>query len=249
MTSAGTAALLTSVEVQNFVYFTSQTAYGYATKVEGKMPHSSGSPDAIGVLRAFDQTLFEMVLGRSVDNFLTYVAQLLALVFKENPDVLKSQEKLSYQEVLECTTMEEVIAHLAERRVHDLSYKGMCELQSYVERRMGFPLFESNDELKRAIHLIEHRNVIAHNRGVVSRVFLARVKGADALVEGTPLRLTFDETESDMRFLLEAVLSIDGRASSKWNLATQTVGVFLESRGPWRVQEPYGGRPERGETV
>ena len=83
----------------------------------------------------------------------------------------------------------------------------------------------------------------------MSRVFLARVKGADALVEGTPLRLTFDETESDMRFLLEAVLSIDGRASSKWNLATQTVGVFLESRGPWSVQEPYGGRPERGETA
>ena len=79
VTSAGTAALLTSVEVQNFVYFTSQTAYGYATKVEGKMPHASGSPDAIGVLRAFAQTLFEMVLGRSVDNFL--VAQLLALVF------------------------------------------------------------------------------------------------------------------------------------------------------------------------
>ena len=61
------------------------------------MPHSSvASPDAIGVLRALIRRCSKWCLEDHVDNFLTYVAQLLAPVFKEDPDVLKNlTEKLS----------------------------------------------------------------------------------------------------------------------------------------------------------
>lgn len=239
LTPPGIAGLFTAVEIQNFVYFVTQTAHGHATQIDRARTKSSGSPDAIDVLRTFGQMLFEMVLQRAADNFLTYVADLLALVFTKNPHVLKSQEKVSYEEVLECTTMDEVVSRLAERRIHELSYKGMRELQNDLSKRMNFWLFESDEDLDRAIFLIEARNLIAHNQGRVNRIFLARVKGIDTYLEGQRLQLNFDDVESNQRFLLEAVLDIDRRASEKFVLPTQMLGVKLSTREPWRIEKSY----------
>src|SRR5260370_37827463 len=49
-----------------------------------------------------------------------------------------------------------------------LSFKGMMELHNNLQKRFKFTLFERPDELERVAVLVEKRNLVEHNRGVVN---------------------------------------------------------------------------------
>jgi hypothetical protein len=80
------------------------------------------SHGAIHILRKKHRTLvFEMTLSRAAENFLAYVTELLVMVFKCRPEMLRSSETVRLDEILRHTSMAELIHELAERRVHQLS--------------------------------------------------------------------------------------------------------------------------------
>jgi hypothetical protein len=50
------------------------------------------------------------------------------LLFTLRPEMLKSNEKVEVQFILEHGSLDELIASITERKVTDLAYKGMKEL-------------------------------------------------------------------------------------------------------------------------
>jgi hypothetical protein len=68
--------------------------------------------------------------------------------------------------ILEHAAMDDLLASLVERRVNDLSFKGIRALADYLSDRLAFDLFDSQDDLQRAVRIVEIRNLIAHNRGL-----------------------------------------------------------------------------------
>ena len=79
----------------------------------------------------------EMLFCRQVDNYLTYIAELLAVVFRTRPEMLKSAETIRIEDVLKHTSMEALIAELTDRKVNSLSYRGMKDLHQYLEKRLS----------------------------------------------------------------------------------------------------------------
>jgi hypothetical protein len=70
--------------------------------------------------------------------------------------------------------LEELLAYVVERRVNDLSYRGMRSLAAYLADRLGFKLFTDAGSLEAAIYAIESRNVTQ------------RVPGTTLIVERHP---------------------------------------------------------------
>ena len=86
-----------------------------------------------------------------------------------------------------------------------------------MSEKLNFDLFPSSEILSRAVRVIEVRNLIVHNRGIVNRTF--QVRTGDSAVElGKALQLAPLAVMSDSDFLAKSVIDIDARAASKFDL-------------------------------
>jgi hypothetical protein len=184
-------------------------------------------------LRRYSDVIYEMWLTRSVDNYLVYVSELLSAVFRTRPETLRSNEQVRLDFVLEHSNMDDLVHALAERR----AYAGMAELVRSLRETMGFELFDNAAGLQRAIRIIEDRNLIVHNRGVVNRTYRRRVPDAPYALDDQ-LRFDFDSMYDDVEFLAAAALSADKRATEKWSLAVE---VFAPGGAAIPPDQPVRG--------
>lgn len=175
--------------------------------------------DGVGAVKAlarFSDLLLEMMISRAIDNFLTYISEMLGLLFKTRPETLRSGETVRLDMVLKHATMEDLISDLTDRKVNELSYQGMRDLSAYLEH-LGFRLFTTTEDMERAIRLIELRNIIVHNRRIVNSLFLGRVSQSPCQL-GERYRLDSLSVHSDIEFLARSAADIDERASAKFGL-------------------------------
>jgi hypothetical protein len=126
----------------------------------------------------FSPLLAEMNWCRGVDNFLTFVSHLLGQIVRQRPETLKSSKTAPLELILSFDSMDSLVDHLAEKRVHDLAYAGLTKLNDVLLSELGFELFPLEEDLKRAILIVETRNIIVHNRAIVNDIYLKRT-GAD----------------------------------------------------------------------
>jgi|SRR5208337_2359712 len=168
-------------------------------------------------LRRHEALICEMAVCRVVDNYLIYVSDLLALIFSARPETLKSSELVTLEFVLANRTTSQLINALVRRKVDQLSYQGMKELLDFCSNRLKFPLFKEQDDLIKAILLIETRNIIVHNRGLVNDTFLQRVKDS-GLTKGDQIRLVWQEVLNYANFLSSSVSSLEYEARQKFGI-------------------------------
>lgn len=164
----------------------------------------------------YGHLLLETTLARAVDNYLTFVAELMSVVFRTRSETLHSVGTVKVAFILQHDSMDELIEGLAERQVEALAYAGVADLQATLADTLGFDLFDTTADRDTAVRIIEARNLIVHNRGVINRRYQARVADAPAL--GSTLPLTVDDVFDHMVFLAESARDIDHRAARKWDL-------------------------------
>lgn len=184
-------------------------------------------------ISSYGDLVAQMELTRMVDNFLSYLSELLTLIFRTKPETLRTDEttvSLSY--ILKYETMDELVGALAESRVNELAYKGLRELSKYLSRRIGFDLYTSEEDMAAAVKLIEQRNLIVHNRGIINHIFVSKLPEYDGML-GQPIPLSVRQVTINMVFLRASALDIDQRATEKFGLpvTTPTEAMLPKSRG------------------
>lgn len=133
----------------------------------------------------------EMTLCRAVDSYLTYLTELLWLIFRARPEGLRSGQPVKLDFVLAHATRSALIKAIIDREVNQLSYQGMRDLAQVLSNKLGFELFNDHESLERAILLVEIRNIIVHARGTVNYTFLKRV-AKPPVSRGKRIQLTID---------------------------------------------------------
>lgn len=181
-------------------------------------------------LSIFYRLLTEMALCRVVDNFLTYLTDVLSLILASRPEILRSGDQVRLDFVLAQPTRAALIKAIVDRQVNQLSYQGMRDLTSYLSTRLRFKLFPNDVSLSRAILLVEMRNIIVHARGIVTDTFRQRVK-EPSVSSGSRIKFSMSDVQNHADFLAQSVADIEVRAH-------QQFGVKL----PYRVPSP----PRRG---
>jgi len=159
----------------------------------------------------------EALFVRSVDNFLRYLADLLSLIFVTMPETLRSNEQVSLDFILQHSTLDDLVGGLASQKVEKLSRGGTGALFKYFRDSLGFELTFDKAHVTRIVELVEIRNILVHNRGVISTLFKRRLPGYPAEV-GQRVRIERDYAGVVRKALLEAVFDIDKRAIEKWGL-------------------------------
>jgi hypothetical protein len=115
-----------------------------------------------------------LVVGMA-NNFFSYVSEMLQHVLRRKPEVLRSSERLTNEEVLQFTRVKELVAYMADKKVNELAYGGLKGVEDYVKDRLGIAMFDNEDERIKLTILAELRNIHTHNRGIVNEIFLKRV--------------------------------------------------------------------------
>lgn len=166
----------------------------------------------------------KIVFVQAVDYFLVYIAELLKTIHLSYPAMLKLDEKISYSEISEFTRMSDLIGYMIDKRVQDLSFKSLFQLDREVSQKHGFEMFRSKLSLELASLHVEKRNLLVHNGGVVNRRFLERTRSRYKEGDKLPLGRLFDAVVH-----LELLArSIDHRAIKKFNLKKSSLTKMLE---------------------
>ncbi|MGW3943881.1 hypothetical protein [Streptomyces phaeochromogenes] len=159
----------------------------------------------------------EMAQARSVDNFLTYISDILTQAIVTRPDLLKTQEQVTLEEVLSHSSLEEFVRWAAERRVNQLAFKGLSDIAEYVEKRLGMKLHSSDDDWKSLKESVAVRNPTVHRRGVVDERFLWTVKTATAKA-GERFLVPIELLASTMKCTMRVVRDFDERVAQKFDI-------------------------------
>jgi hypothetical protein len=176
-------------------------------------------------LQMSQEMMAQLIVCRSVDDFLTYLSDLLVLIFKTRPEMLKSQESVTVADVLEHHTMGDFIAAITERKVNALSYKGIHDLDLYLVKHFGFPICQNEAAIQQITTVVEVRNIITHNQGIVNTLFSTRVP-AYAEHVGKLLTMASSDTLKWMRFLKACAEDLDSRAEEKFSLPTSSPSFY-----------------------
>lgn len=184
---------------------------------------------------------------RLVDNFLCYISELIQVCMKSRPDVLKSAETVKIEEVLRYDSIDDLVEFLIERKINELSYKGAKELNQFCSDRLGMSIWDNADEEGLVIVAIELRNILIHNRSIVNKLFLRRLKGVTCpfrLESGKRFQLDFDELVIIANNMITVARRLDGRAATKFGLARYGYTFKLPSQASNNKNPGSDGAPD-----
>lgn len=122
-----------------------------------------------------------MLFSKACDNFQTYLVDLLTIIYTHYPHALY-RKKIDLSSVFEVNDIEVLRRSAIERQVAELSYAKLHDLCQTVERDTGCRIFSSQLMLNRVGQMMNIRNVITHNRGIVSKFAKERLSHRRYLV-------------------------------------------------------------------
>jgi hypothetical protein len=132
------------------------------------------SESAVSQMEMHSTLLGEMVFCRRVNSFLTYLADLMTLIYEKYPKKLPSNKHATYGFCVEHHMAGDLISALAEETVIELTHQNLNALTKYFEKNLDLVLFTKIAHAMNAALCVDIRNIITHNRGIVNRFFIQR---------------------------------------------------------------------------
>lgn len=157
--------------------------------------------------------LTEITYCRYVDNFLYYLSEFLRIIFLTNTNMLKSNETLTAEEIIKCQSIEEIMELIAEKRLTQINYKGIRDFEKYVRERLGFELFHEPGSLDAISLIVEIRNLVTHNQGIVNKLFVKRIPDGKWNV-GEKVKLSAEDLIAAVNILSKSVSDIEIRGAA-----------------------------------
>jgi hypothetical protein len=169
---------------------------------------------------AIGPLFFEMCLTHAVDSAVTYIGDVLHTIYKAYPGALPSGDKVDVSYILQFTSVEDLTEALIERKVHQLAYQRLTDLDDFLKKNFGISMFVTDQQKLRAVALVDFRNLVVHNRGVVNRLYNQRQPDTNYALGQ---RITFSQIEAvdATHDLFSWITELDTRLIAKFALPTQ----------------------------
>ena len=180
-------------------------------------------PDISNVPYYYPQgrALIRLVFSSLADSFERYVIDLLIEIHYAQPNTLKSETPFTAKEILNCSSIAELITYIAKKKVGDLPKGNSKEFGKYIKNIAQIELFLPNEQAK-ADKLFEVRNLYIHSNGIVDEKFL-RNTNIKSFTVGDEHMTSFEELCETFSFFLDVSNRIDGHAIHKYHLATTSI--------------------------
>jgi Putative DNA-binding domain len=160
--------------------------------------------------------LTRILFSSFVDNFETYLSDLLYEIFLAKPTTLKSKSTITIQEVLDCSDLQEFIDYLAKQKISKLqkgSVKGFIADNAQIKDLNVIDNIKQ-DEIEKILQI---RHLYSHRNGIVDEKFLKYFTGEIAL--NMEHQMSVNEICDKLCYLAEIAHQIDLSAIVKYQLA------------------------------
>ncbi|MDU8926513.1 hypothetical protein RXV86_03860 [Alisedimentitalea sp. MJ-SS2] len=168
-----------------------------------------------------------------VDGFLWYVSQIIQECMRRRPEIVKSGETLRVEEVFDFASRKEIVDYLIDRKINKLSYGGLKQVEKFIFDALGIEMFENEEDRRLLKIFTEMRNIHAHNRGRINKIFLDRVGQCEDLgfkfVEGKQTGFDYDDLVRLSTACLKTAHSLDNKAAKKFRIAKKRVSTWQKS--------------------
>jgi len=149
--------------------------YGHSDPTKFPTPGDLPPPEsAVAQMDIHSAVLGEMLFCRGVNSFLTYLADLMTLIYEKYPKKLPSNKQVTYRFCIEHHMAGDLISALAEETVLELTHQSLDALAKYFKKNLDLVLFTKDPHLANARLCVDIRNIITHNRGIITRFFIQR---------------------------------------------------------------------------
>jgi hypothetical protein len=163
------------------------------------------------------RTYLRLVFSSLLDTFENYLVDLLLEIHLARPETLRSESKVTIEDVLNCQDMAEFIHFAAEERVKSLS-KGNEDSFMKAFKFTQLDLFIES-ELEKVRNYFQVRHLYTHKNGVIDKQFISKTKLRNLnLADEYKISLTdLCETAS---FFIDIVTRLDSSIITKYGLGT-----------------------------
>lgn len=160
--------------------------------------------------------LARILFSSFVDNFETYLSDLLYEIFLAKPATLKSDSTVKIKEVLNCSDLQEFVEYLAKQKIGKLqkgSVKGFISDNAQIKDLNVIDNLQQNEIEK----ILQIRHLYSHRNGIVDEKFLQYFTGEFTL--NLEHQMSIDEICDKLCYLAEISHHIDSAAVNKYKLA------------------------------
>ncbi|RCR67015.1 AlbA family DNA-binding domain-containing protein [Larkinella punicea] len=159
--------------------------------------------------------LSKILYSSFVDNFETYLSDILYEIYLANPLTLKSKELVTIEEVLNCIDLQEFVKYYAKQKLLKLqkgSVKGFIKENNQIKDLNVFtePIQQEVEKLLQIRHLYSHRN------GIIDEKFLQYF--TENLSLNTEYLMSVSEICDKLEYLFELVHKLDISVVIKYKL-------------------------------
>jgi hypothetical protein len=160
--------------------------------------------------------LTRILFSSFVDNFETYLSELLYEIFLAKPATLRSSQQVTIEEVLKCSDLQEFVEYWARQKIGKLqkgSVKGFIKENEQISKLniLDDSTVEKIEKILQIRHLYSHRN------GIVDEKFLQFFNRKFTL--NSEHQMSTSEICDNLCYLAEIINQIDLAAIAKYKLA------------------------------
>lgn len=189
-------------------------------------------------LANFSEIISRNILTNFADSFLWYISNIIQQSIKKRPELIKSGESVRVDEIFNYSSRRDLINYLIDRKINSLSYGGLKQIEKYLAESLNIELFNAERDRNLLRIFIEVRNIHAHNRGVVNKIFLDRVGNIIGdfdfkFEEGRKAHLDFDALVDFSKVCVATAYLLDANTSKKFSIERKKISTWLRnSQGP-----------------
>lgn len=147
--------------------------------------------------------------------FQTYLSSLIKQIYYLKREMLNSKDKISYKEVIRFSRMSDLVDYLIDKRINDLTFQSISELNLDFSEKYGFKFFETSMRIKTITRIAQRRNLLVHNNGIVNHGYIERTGDLKAKIGR---RVPLHNASSLIIYLIGVSVDIDERARMKFGL-------------------------------
>jgi hypothetical protein len=169
---------------------------------------------------------FSSVISRNLivgmaNNFHCYLSESLQGVVMKRHEILRSGERITTEDILQFGSMQDLRAYIADKKINELSYGGIKQMQEFISDRLCVEMFTSSEQQALLTIFVELRNIHTHNRGIVNQLFLDRIGAGHKQFNFTLAKLfhvDFDNFILLSKNAIEVALHVDDALARKFKI-------------------------------
>lgn len=162
--------------------------------------------------------LTRILFSSFADSFEGYLSDLLYEIFLANPETLKSEQKVTIKEVLDCADIQEFISYWSKQKISKLqrgSVKGFIKDNKQIK---DLNAIDSSEQIE-IERILQIRHLYSHRNGIVDEKFLKYFPG-EYLVN-TEYQISIKEFCDKLCYLIDIIEKIDKSAILKYKLGIE----------------------------